>query len=55
MKKEEKPCEICHQKTTDLIVCKSCGRNYCKRCQSPSTNQQFCKECVSMQGIVSKI
>lgn len=48
-------CQICGKKTdAPLNTCKSCGKNYCAKCQSPSTNQSFCKECVSMEGVVSK-
>ena len=54
MKKEERTCAICNKKTLKVFSCKSCGREYCAKCQSPSTPQQFCKECVSMEGVVSK-
>lgn len=53
---EKKPvCAICEKKSdTALKTCKSCGKGYCAKCQSPSTPQNFCKECVSMEGVVSK-
>lgn len=49
-----KSCEVCGKKAESLKVCKSCDRHYCSRCQSPSTTQNFCKECVAMEGVVSK-
>ncbi len=54
MGRAKKRCEICGKKTESLKVCKSCGRHYCSSCQSPSTTQDFCKECVAMEGVISK-
>jgi len=47
-------CQVCDKKADSLKTCKSCGRDYCDECQSPSTKQAFCKDCVAMAGIVSK-
>lgn len=54
MTTEKKTCEVCSKKADTLTPCKSCGRQYCKKCQSPSTSQHFCKECVAMEGVVTK-
>jgi len=53
MSQESEKCELC-KKAAQLTTCKSCGKGYCPECQSPSTKQNFCKECVSMEGIISK-
>ena len=48
-------CAVCEKKSdSPLKTCKSCGKGYCAKCQSPSTPQAFCRECVSMEGVVSK-
>jgi len=54
MATETKKCEICGKKAKTLTTCKSCGKQYCDTCQSPSTSQHFCKECVAMEGVISK-
>ncbi len=54
MSTEKKPCEICSKKVVSLTQRKIFGRNYCNKCQSPSTSQNFCKECVAMEGVVTK-
>lgn len=54
MSQKKETCQVCNKKTDSVKNCKSCGRDYCAKCQSPSTNQNFCKDCVSMEGIVSK-
>jgi hypothetical protein len=54
MSEHKNICAVCGKKADSLKTCKSCGRGYCPKCQSPSTNQDFCKECVSMEGVVSK-
>lgn len=54
MSQKKNTCEICEKKADKLTPCKSCGRKYCPKCHSPSTNQDFCKDCVSMEGVVSK-
>ena len=55
MSEHKTVCAVCEKKTDPpLKTCKSCGRGYCAKCQSPSTKQDFCKECVSMEGVVSK-
>ena len=54
MSEKKNICAICEKKTDSLKTCKSCGRGYCEKCQSPSTRQDFCKECVSMEGVISK-
>ncbi len=47
-------CQICKQTVAKVKKCKSCGLEYCEKCQSPSTHQDFCKDCVAMEGVVSK-
>jgi hypothetical protein len=54
MATQAQKCEICGRKAKTLTICKSCGKHYCDKCQSPSTSQEFCKECVSMEGVVTK-
>ena len=55
MSEQKSICAVCERKTdSPLKTCKSCGRQYCGKCQSPSTNQDFCKECVRMEGVISK-
>jgi len=55
MSEKKNVCAVCEKKAdSPLKTCKSCGRGYCAKCQSPSTNQNFCKDCVSMEGVVSK-
>ncbi len=51
---DAKTCQICNEAAKELTRCKACGRDYCEKCQSPSTHQNFCKECVAMDGVVSK-
>ncbi|MCB2183254.1 MAG: hypothetical protein KQH63_14570 [Desulfobulbaceae bacterium] len=54
MTKDKVSCEICGKKviSSSLCQCKGCGKNYCPKCQSPSSNQQYCKECVNLSGVV---
>jgi hypothetical protein len=54
MNQKKNICEVCEKKAEKLKTCKSCDRQYCPKCQSPSTKQDFCKDCVSMEGVVSK-
>jgi hypothetical protein len=55
MSEQKDSCQVCGKKSdSPLKTCKSCGRRFCAKCQSPSTNQDFCKDCVSMEGVVSK-
>lgn len=54
MSQKKETCEVCNKKADSLKICKSCGRRYCPKCQSPSTDQNFCKNCVSMKGVVSR-
>jgi hypothetical protein len=51
---DEKKCQVCEKPSKELTNCKSCGRDYCKKCQSPSTHHNFCNQCVAMAGVVSK-
>ncbi|MBU0479918.1 MAG: hypothetical protein KKG47_02330 [Proteobacteria bacterium] len=47
-------CGLCGKKTdpSSLSKCKACGKKYCPKCQSPSSNQKYCIECVNMGGVV---
>ncbi|MEN8190263.1 MAG: hypothetical protein ABFS19_10485 [Thermodesulfobacteriota bacterium] len=47
-------CEICGVETQKetLKKCHGCDKMYCPACQSESTNQDYCKECVGMKGVV---
>ncbi len=49
-----KNCDVCGKKAESLKICKSCERHYCSKCQSASTTQNFCKECVAMKDVVSQ-
>jgi hypothetical protein len=54
MSKEMTACEICEKKveTSALRECHGCGKKYCEKCQSESTNQNYCRECVGLKGVV---
>ncbi|WP_457574439.1 hypothetical protein [Desulfolithobacter sp.] len=55
MTQKKETCEVCGKTTTTgLTKCKGCARMYCTKCQSPSTSQDFCRECVAMEGVISK-
>ena len=47
-------CQVCKQVAAKVKTCKSCGHKYCEKCQSLSTHQDFCKDCVAMEGVISK-
>ncbi len=49
----DKTCQVCGKAAETLTKCKGCGRDYCPDCQSESTHQDFCKECVAIDGVVT--
>ncbi|MBU1138973.1 MAG: hypothetical protein KKD01_14625 [Proteobacteria bacterium] len=55
MTKKKVTCQICEKKVdpSTLSGCHGCGKNYCPDCQSASTDQKYCKECVGMSGVVT--
>ena len=54
MSKEMALCEICEKKVeaATLRECRGCGKKYCPKCQSESTNQDYCRDRVGMKGVV---
>ncbi len=55
MTNEKISCQVCEQEvdSSSLSTCHGCGKKYCPACQSTSTDQKYCKECVGMSGVVT--
>ena len=55
MANEKTTCQICEQEVDagTLNTCHGCGKSYCPNCQSFSTDQKYCKECVGLSGVVT--
>ncbi|MCF8057301.1 MAG: hypothetical protein K9K37_11775 [Desulfocapsa sp.] len=54
MTTEMATCDICKKEVDkpSLKKCHGCAKNFCKNCHSQSTNQEYCKECVALSGVV---
>lgn len=55
MAKEKTSCQICEKKvdSSTLNACHGCGKKYCPDCQSETTDQKYCQECVGLSGVVT--
>lgn len=54
MTTEMAKCGICANEVESISLkeCQGCGKQFCNDCHSQSTNQDYCKECVALSGVV---
>lgn len=54
MPQDTSRCELCGKKAeaSSLNKCHACGKTYCPKCQSPSSKQKYCLECVNVGGVI---